>query len=407
MPKKHFSVMDIGSSRIMCAQGILNTDSESISLQYTLSMQTKGLQRARITNKHTFEKSILRTVHALEQSSKRKFQDIFVSFSSGHITSHMIKTQQHQKKTVSIKSIIQLSHSVLTHIPHDHQILHVIPLNYSVDGYDGVCDPRGMRCNILSGNFHVLTVPKKEIDPFMQTFYDCHLNVTACVATPFAAGIAASALDERNIGVVVIDIGADFTHISAFYKGQCIHATSLPMGGKHITHDISYVFGCSLDEAERIKRLHGSALPRAQTQTTVELSHAYNREDSSTIQVEVPQLINVIKARLEEIFFAAKTHLLNQNFLSHAFRRAIITGGAAHIPRIKDLAAQSLGVPVRIGTPTHIQHTLNSDELLNSTTTAGLLILKGQEHLQAHMLIQHKKPFLSRIKAFLSRTPSS
>ena len=404
MPKRSFNVMDVGASRIVCAQGFCDPDTESLSIQYAVSMQTQGLHRARITNKSQFEKSILRVVRALEQSSKKKFQDIFVNFSSTHTTSHTVAVQQKQKNVISIKSIIELSQGVLAHIPHTHQLLHVIPLTYAVDSYDGVYDPRGMRGEVLSGKFHAITTPKSEIEPFMQAFFDCHLNVDACVSTPFASGIASSAVDERNIGVLTIDLGADFTHISAFYKGQCIHTASLPIGGRHITNDISYVLGCSLEDAEKIKRLHGSALPRTHAQTLIQLDTHTSRSDGSTLQVEAPHLVKIMRARLEEIFQTIKRHLSSHKLLTQPLRRAVLSGGVSHIPRIKDLASQTLDIPVRIGVLKTTQ-TLppQQEDSLNLTTAAGLLRLKGMEHSQSHIFLQQKKSMSRRIKDLFSK----
>lgn len=404
MPKKSFSVMDVGASRIVCAQGVCDLETDALSIQYAVSMQTQGLQRARIANKQQFEKSILRVVRALEQSSKKKFQDIFVNFSSPQTTSQTVTVQQKQKKVISIKSIIELSQSVLTYIPQTHQLLHVIPLTYSVDGYDGVYDPRGMRGEVLSGTFHALTAPKSEVDPFMQAFFDCHLNVDACVSTPFAAGISSSAVDERNIGVLTIDIGSDFTHLGAFYKGQCIHAASIPIGGRHITNDISYILGCSLEEAEKIKRLYGSALPRAHAQTIIELDMHPHRTDAQTLHIETPHLVQIIRARLEEIFCAIKRHLAAQKLLAQPLRRAVLSGGVAHIPRIKDLATQVLDIPVRIGALNATQtQSGQKEDSLNLTTAAGLLRLKGKEYSQSHIFLQQKKSLFSKVKSMFSK----
>jgi len=399
--KRIVNVMDIGSSRIACVQGATAAEEDACTIQHTISMQTEGLGKGRLVHKQKFENGILRSVRAIEQMSKKKFQDIFINFSSHKVQSRFLTVHQPQKKVISFKSIIRLSQEVLKKTPPEQQLLHVIPMSYTVDQYDGVRDPRGMRCEMLSGCFHTITVPKSEIDPVTQALYDCHINVDAVISTPFASGISASVPDERNVGVTVIDIGAEFTHIAAFYAGQCIHVGSIPIAGQHITHDISYILGCTMDEAERLKRLYGHAFahPKHANASVSVHSHSYGHTD----HVEVHYIISIVRARLEEILQAIKQYFPRYHLTQKCLHRIVLTGGCAQIPYIKDLATQILDMPVRIGAPTIQATSLTHNELRNLTTTTGLLHIKGQEEIQAHLFVEQNTSLLSKLQKYFRK----
>jgi len=403
--KKIINVLDVGSLRIVCAQGTLDTETGSVVLNETVTMRTQGIHRSRIVDRQEFERSILRAADSLEKKTKRKYQDIFVNFSSSGTRSQFVSVKKEQKSTITTKNIVALSESIVDQTRHGYQVLHIIPLSYSLDNYDGVRDPRGMRCQNISGHFHTIIAPKKEIDLLTQALYDCHINVEAFVATPFASGLACSVQDERNIGVLTIDIGEGFTHISAFYEGQCIHVASLPIGGKHISHDISYILGCSIETAEKIKRLHGSALAQskqAHTVIDVPLASSLAKEDAIA-QVPIPHLVKIMRARIEEILKNVKQHLAKNHLNAQPLHRAILTGGVAHTPRIKDLASSVLQIPVRIGVSSNIQSSYNASDMLNLTTACGLMHIKARELKQSHTILSQKKSFFAQFKKKLQR----
>ncbi len=397
MTQKIINVIDIGSSRILCTQAICDVKQQKTKILAMQERKSEGFSRGKITNKSALSNCILNTVDATEKASRHRFQHLFVNTSSALSQSKFVHVRQAQNGVVTTNNILQLSRSITEKTANDQHLLHMIPLRYSIDSYDGVRDPRGMRCSQLSGHFHTITIPSVDISLLAQLFQDCHLNVSAFISTPFASGLGASVQNERDVGVVVIDIGADLAHISAFYEGQCIHAGSIHFGGNHLTFDISYILGCSFTNAERIKRLHGSALPLSRhAHSTIEIPMSDLNTPNTCI--DTSYLTNIIRARLEEIFTKIKQYIHKSGLKPALLQRAVITGGVAQTPRIKDLAASILQMQVRVATPTSA-HASNS----SIATSLGMLHLKEQEHYHLDIILPASQSWLIKIKHFFQR----
>ena len=381
MPKKIINTLDIGSSCILCTQALYDSKSTKTEIISIQERKTEGFQKGTITNKKALEYCVLRTVDAVEKDSKQRFQNILVNFSSPNIKSNLLTVKNKVDSVITTKKILHLSKTLINTTLQETHLLHMIPLSYTVDTYKGVRDPRGMQASTLQGHFHTISTHKNEIDVLSKILYDSKLNIQAFVASPFASGLGASVQDERDIGVIVLDIGAHFTGISAFYEGQCMHVSTIPLGGHYVTHDISCIIGCSNANAERIKRLHGSALPTARhshTNISVNLANA----DGECANILSTYLTNIIRARLQEIFLKTAEHLKNNGLKTRHLQRAIITGGVALTPRIKDLASSVLQMQVRVSTPNAFKNAHPT-----STCALGMIYFKEQELHKLHMIL--------------------
>ena len=142
-------------------------------------------------------------------------------------------------------------------------VVHSLPIGYSLDADRGIADPRGMVGQRLGVDMHVVTGDAQPLRNLELCVNRCHLSVEALVATPYASGLAALVDDEAEMGCALIDLGGGTTTISVFNRGNCVHADAIAVGGQHVTTDMARGLSTRIDDAERLKTMHGSALPSA------------------------------------------------------------------------------------------------------------------------------------------------
>src|SRR5437868_2615110 len=142
----------------------------------------------------------------------------------------------------------------------DREVIHSIPVGFSIDGSRGIRDPRGMFGKKLGVNMHVVAAKPAAVRNITAALGRCHLEIGALVVSPYAAGLAALVEDETDLGVTIIDMGAGTTTIGVFFDNNLIYADSVPVGGGHVTNDIARGLSTPVAHAERMKTLYGSAI---------------------------------------------------------------------------------------------------------------------------------------------------
>jgi cell division protein FtsA len=179
-----------------------------------------------------------------------------------------------------------------------------------------------------------------------------HLSVETMVATPYAAGLAALVDDELELGCACIDMGGGTTSISVFSERQFIHADTIPVGGHHVTMDIARGFSCAIEEAERLKTMHGSVLAaNCDDRETISVPAMGTQDQGDVYTVPRGILNRIVSARVEETLELLRERINASGYSSVVGKRVVLTGGAAQISGLSDLARRILGRNVRIGRP--------------------------------------------------------
>ncbi len=355
------TVLDIGSSKIACAIAKLRPVSASNYLPHrthTVELVGFGHQRARgiksgvIVDMDAAEQSIRLAVDAAERMAGLTIESLIVNISSGHLSSEAyaasVSIGGHEVEDADIRRVLEAGsvHS----LREGRLVVHSLPVGFSLDETTSIRDPRGMIGETLSVDMHVISADSAPIRNILLCVERCHLHVDAVVATPYASGLSVLVDDETELGACLVDCGGGTTTLAVFQHGRFVHANGIPVGGHHITTDIAVGLSTSIQQAERLKTLHGSPLPCPSDDHEF-LSVTQAGDDAETVQVPRAQLVKIIRPRVEEMLELVRGKLKASGFLNQMGRCIVLTGGASQLTGLSEAARRILGSQVRIGRP--------------------------------------------------------
>ena len=255
----------------------------------------------------------------------------------------------------------------------DRQVIHTLPVGYSIDGNRGVRDPRGMFGEQLGVNMHVMIAAASSMRNLESCIHRCHLEIESIAIAPYAAGMSCLVADEKELGAICIDMGGGTTTISVFFDGEVLFVDSLPVGGAHVTNDIARGLSAPVAYAERMKTLYGSANPTPSDDQEHFKIPLVGEEESGSNQVPRSMLVGIIRPRIEEIFELLRDRLEKTGFNKIAGRRVVLTGGASQLTGVTELASAILDKQVRLGRPANITGLADSANGPAFSVCAGLI----------------------------------
>ncbi|MDP7600055.1 MAG: cell division protein FtsA, partial [Rhodospirillales bacterium] len=267
----------------------------------------------------------------------------------------------------------------------DRQIIHTVPVAYSIDGNPGVKDPRGMYGEKLGVNMHVITASTGALRNMTACINRCHLDIESRVVAPYAAGLASLVEDEKELGVICIDMGGGTTDLSVFFDGEIVYTDSVPFGGNHVTNDIARGLSTPVSYAERMKTLYGSAVPSPSDDQEAIKVPLVGEEDDGENQISRSMLVGIIRPRIEEIFERVREKLEPTGFEKAGARRVVLTGGASQLTGMRELAAEMLDKQVRLGRPNYVKGLAESVNGPAFSAPAGLIQVILKERSAAAM----------------------
>ncbi|MDR1031750.1 MAG: cell division protein FtsA, partial [Holosporales bacterium] len=336
----------------------------------------KGVKSGLITDLSAVESAITKAVDLAESTARVAVNSAVVSVSS-HKTFAEVYTAslEVQGNTITHQDVLKVIACARPDLRGEGlEIIHVIPVEYSVDGNVGISDPVGMAGQQLGVQLHVIAVPKLALNNLLLSVSRCHIKVDGVFLAPYAASIAVASDEDINLGTTVIVFGGGTSSFATFYKGALVCVETLPVGAAHITNDLSYGLKTSYDNAERLKTLYGSVVASASDGKEMILAPLNEQGDNITLQ-QVPrsELIKIIIPRVDEILDRIKNRFDARPYLDTVTRKIILTGGGCQLPGLKNLVADRFGKPTFMGTADHIK--TSSVELKpDFTTAAGLMM---------------------------------
>lgn len=246
-----------------------------------------------------------------------------------------------------------LNSATIISMPQDQQIIDIIPNQYIIDGYDEIKDPIGMVGVRLEADVQIVTGSTTTILNLIKSVNSSGIDVLGIVPEPFAEAESILSKDERELGVLLIDMGAGTTDVSLFKNDQLVYSKLIPIAGNHITNDISVGLRISYKESEEIKKQYGTAYtPLAKNKNSIDINPIGMNEKVNITQSELSE---VIEARVSEIFDIINMELVRSGFKQDILTGIVITGGgASYFPGIKELSKEIFNLPVRIGLPDSI-----------------------------------------------------
>jgi len=370
------AAVDVGTTKVCCfiarAEGAL--EPRIIGIGHQVSY---GLRCGAIVDMDEAEAAIRSTVETAEHMAGENIRQVIVNL-SGHqqasrLIAYEISIAGHQVGDADLRRILDQD-NLLQDQPENYELVHSIPVGYSIDGNRGVRDPRGMYGQRLGVNMHVIAANAGPIRNLETTVSRCHLEIESKVSSPLASALACLTDDEKKLGVTYIDMGGGTTSIAVFFDGELVHTDCIPIGGNHVTTDIARGLATPLSQAERIKTLHGSAIPSVSDDRETIMVPPIG-EDGSSEPYQVPRsmLVGIIRPRLEETFEMVRTRLEDAGFDKVAGRQVVLAGGAAQLPGARDLAGLILDKQVRMGRLLPFEGLAESVSGPAFATCAGLL----------------------------------
>ncbi len=360
MAKKHrnftgsIAVLDVGSTKVSCFIARLEVDG-SIRVTGIGHQLSKGIRSGQVIDTVEAETSILSAVHTAEQMAEETIENVVVSLAGAGISSRRITVELTVPgEGVTERDLADVQEEGLASLANEGvEVLHSFPIGYTLDDVKNIRDPRGMLGERLGADLHAITAPAMMVRNMTQCLARCHLNVAEFIASAYVSGLASLEPDEMELGVTFVDMGGGTTNIAVFSGGKCVYADAIPIGGSHVTSDLARGLSTTINHAERLKTLHGSAVPIASDDQAMLDVPQLGEEDNGDNSNLMPRsmLVGIIRPRLEEIFEIIRSKIEVAGLDSVAGRRVVLTGGASQLIGVRELATRVLGKQVRLSKP--------------------------------------------------------
>jgi cell division protein FtsA len=408
------AALDVGSSKVVCLIGrlrprapqqVLTRRSHSVDVIGFGHTVARGTKAGTVVNLVQAEDAIRCAVDAAERMASVEIESVVLSISSGRPSSELFAAEiEILGSAVSENDIARVLAAGGRHSLRDGRaILHSLPVGYSIDGVNGIRDPRGMLGARFGVDMHVATTDVAAARNLMLAVERCHLDVEAMAASPYVAGLAVLADDEADLGAAVVDMGAGTTTVAAFQAGRLVHIDGFALGGHHVTMDLARGLNARITDAERIKTLYGTVLSGGSDERdmiTVPPLDEHEREPAQFVSRAT--LVSIIKPRVEEILEMVRDRLAACPIAADRRGHVVLTGGASQLDGVPELAARLIGRPVRLGRPLGIAGLPDAAKGPAFAVAAGLLVYPQAAHLE-HFEARRKRQLMTGTGGYFAR----
>jgi cell division protein FtsA len=377
------AAIDIGTTKTCCFIARVEDQPRILGIGHQIARGVKG---ATIIDLDAAAHSIRGAVHAAEEMAGATIGRAVVNLPGGYAASRIVKAEigigRREITDGDMRQVLERGYA--TRESPDRQVIHSIPVGFSIDDSRGILDPRGMVGERLGVNMNIVTAATASVRNRTAAIGRSHLEVEALVVSPYAAGLACLVEDEMDLGVTVIDMGGGTTTIGVFFGGNLIFADAVRVGGLHVTNDIARGLSTPLAHAERMKALFGSAISSTLDEREMIAVPQIGEEDDGHVN-HVPKslLVSVIAPRIEETFELVHERLEASGSDRLAGRRVVLTGGACQLHGVRELAGLILDKQVRIGRPMRIKGLAEATQGPAFSTAAGLLRFAFSERAES------------------------
>ena len=388
--------IDIGTSKIVTL--IAKVD-EQVNVLGVSEAPANGIKKGQIVDIDEAVLSINNSLEAAERMAGYSASHIVASIGGSHVES------QNSRGVVAVaRPESEITESDLARVfdaakavslPSSRELIHVLPRSYIVDGQEGIKDPIGMTGVRLEVDTHIISANAVSIKNMEKAFSNVGVDLDAVVFSGYASSLATLSETEKELGVVLVDIGAGTTDISVYVDGSVAYSSVLPIGARHITNDLAIGLRISLESAEKIK-LYLST-PVKKTMHLNEQGEEGKQEEKIGDEVDLSDLNlpeelkkvskktlvdGIIRPRLNEIFTMVGIEMKKSGFIGQTPSGLVVTGGGAKTIGVADAAKRMLAMPVRVATPTNIKGIIDEIQEPSFSTVIGLAVYGGTLDVQ-------------------------
>lgn len=375
--------IDVGTSKIVTV--IAKTQEEgTVNILGVSETRSSGIKKGQIVDIDEAVSAINTSLEAAERMSGFSAAHVIASIGGSHIESQnsrgvvAVSSPEGEITANDLTRVIDAARAVS--FPSSREIIHVLPRNYTVDGQEGIKDPIGMTGVRLEVDTHIISANATSIKNMGKALSEVGVDVDAFVFSGYASGLAVLSDTEKELGVVLVDIGAGTTDISVYVDGSVAHSSVLPIGARHITNDLAIGLRISLESAEKIK-LFLSRPKRHVIEEEGEVKRPSDEIDLSSLnlpeemrKVSQKTLVDgIIRPRLNEIFTMVGLEIKKSGWGGQTPSGLVITGGGAKTVGIVDAAKRTLSMPVRVGQPSGLKGIVDEVQDSAFSTVIGLI----------------------------------
>ncbi|UCD16976.1 MAG: cell division protein FtsA [Candidatus Zixiibacteriota bacterium] len=372
--------IDIGTTKIKVVIAESDGKGAPVFLGYG-SAPAAGLRRGVVVNMEKTVESISKAVEDAEMMGQVHVDSAVAGITGDHVkslNSHgviAISRSDNEIGERDVKKAIEAASAIP--IPTDREIVHVLPQDYTIDEQSGIKNPVGMTGVRLEVEVHIVTASVTSAKNIYRSINRCEIGIDHLVLQSLASSYACVSSEEEEMGVALVDIGGDLTDVAVYFDGSIKHTGVVPLGGRNVTNDITIGLRTSLEQAERLKQVYGSALTSlVDPDEMMEVTTTVGREPRN---ISRNVLASIIEPRMEEILSLVQREIKKANTIEPLAAGAILTGGGSMLPGTIELTEQIFDMPVKAGIPGGIEGYPENARSADHATVAGL-VLYGHRH---------------------------
>ncbi|HER24800.1 MAG TPA: cell division protein FtsA [Candidatus Atribacteria bacterium] len=344
--------LDIGSGKVCTVVGELGED-DQIEIIAIGTAPSLGIRKGIIIDLEQAIQSAKESIESAERMAGTRINSAFVSIAGNHITSInskgviAISGESPEITEKDIEKVIEAAKAGI--VSSEKEVIHTLSREFIVDGQSGIADPLGMSGARLECKVHIITGSITAVQNLIKCVEGAGLDIEEIIFGTLASSNAVLSNAEKDLGVLLIDIGAGTTEIAIFVEGGLAYSSVLPVGGIQITNDLAVGLRTSIEEAEKIKINYGSAIKNnVSAEKSIDIPSINGNDDHSVSQ---KYLVEIIEPRVSEIFSLVGNEVRKSGYYNMIPGGIVITGGSSRLPGISEVAEQVLNLPSRLGRP--------------------------------------------------------
>ncbi len=372
MDERVLAGIDVGTTKI-CTLIAKEESPGQLRLLGSGIENSRGLRKGVVVDLEASTSAIMHSIDQAERASGIEISSALVSLAGSDVNSvnsrGAVGVANGIVDPYDVDRAVDSARSIP--LPHNQEVVQVIARGFSLDGQEGIKSPINMHAYRLEVETHIISASTASVENLRQCVEDTGIQISRLVMNPLAAAEEVLTDTEREMGVVVCDIGGGTTDLAIFVDGNVWHTAVIPVGGNYITSDIAHGLRIPISQAEEIKLQHGSAL--SDLTNPNQFFHIRVISENEPKQVAMGDLVHIISARVEEIFSMVYQEIKRSGYDGLFPAGMVLTGGSSLLQGTSEIASKVMGLPVRIGSPTSILGM--EKELLSPayTTSVGLL----------------------------------
>lgn len=375
--------LDIGTTKICTVIGeVLADGSGRVDVLGVGISPSQGLRRGVVVDIESTVRAIEDSVYKAQRMAGAEVHSVIVGVTGEHIASlnsRGVIAITHADREVTQEDVDRvLENSRVIVLPPDRKIIHSIARGFSIDGQNGIRSPVGMSGTRLEVETHIVTGATTFLENVAKCVYRAGLQVEDTVLEPIATGEAVVMSAEKDLGVVLVDIGGGTSDLAIFMNGEICYSAVLPVGGNYVTKDVSAGLRTTLEEAERVKIEHGTASADKVGETDTFSFTRLGASQATTLPARV--LAEIIEPRMSELLHMVRQEVNRSNYAGLLPAGLVLSGGGALLRGAKEAATDVTGLPTRIGFPTGVGGLSESIENPSFATAVGLVQMGGKAH---------------------------